>query len=336
MSGRSFEVFPKAAIAVDPVHVGTGGARLGRVDNTIVRDPVTRVPKIPGSSLAGVLRSYVAMQEETGRDESSRPKPYYPDCAGQGQPRQDGSGGHCGQPDCRVCTVFGFARGGRGGFAGLASFSDAHVLLFPVATREGPLWVTAPSALRLLDGLRDQEDVAENKLYRNGSSDQPLNLGWLLLPVQKYCKMSTITDKLKNMHIPEYIRNRMGIVSDKLFSHVVNSNLEVRTSVAIDPATGAAEEGLLFTYEALPRGTVVLWEITCRNPAHCRIGKNEVAVRCPADVHQVVTGGFPYLEALGIGGMGSRGMGRLRVLNPDGKVSGASQCNVSKASQGDP
>lgn len=353
MNDKSFEVFPKAAIAVDPVHVGTGGARLGRVDNTIVRDPVTRVPKIPGSSLAGVLRSYVAMAQQVenpNRQVNGKPKAYYPDCAGQGQPRQDGSGGHCGKPDCPVCTVFGFARGGGGGFAGLASFSDVHVLLFPVATREGPCWVTAPSALRLLEGLRDQKDVEENKLHRKESSDQRLNLGWLLLPVEKYDEMSKVTEELKIINIPEYICRRIGIVSDKLFSHVVNSNLEVRTSVAIDPATGAAEEGALFTYEALPRGTVLLWEVTCRNPAHFKIGGKTVkAVSHPDGVHGVVARGFPYLEALGIGGMGSRGMGRIRVLNPNGNVSGtsqkspndpadagdteASQANISGASQ---
>jgi CRISPR-associated protein Cmr4 len=95
----------------------------------------------------------------------------------------------------------------------------------------------------------------------------------------------------------------------------VNSNLEVRTSVAIDPATGAAEEGALFTYEALPRGTVLFWEVTCRNPKHFKINQDDVkAVGSPEKVRDVVTDAYSYLEHLGIGGMGSRGMGRLRVL----------------------
>ncbi len=318
MKNGSFETFQIAAMAVDPVHVGTGGARLGRVDNTIVRDPVTKVPKIPGSSVAGVLRTYVAMHEEAtngARQVNGKDKPYYPDCAGQGQPRRDGFGGHCGRSDCKVCTVFGFARGDRGGFAGLASFSDAHVLLFPVATRLGPIWITAPGALRLIDRLRNYEDVADNEVHRAASSNDPLNLGWLLLPVSEH-DMQRVTTALGALHVPQYIVDRLGIVSDKLLSHVVNSNLEVRTSVAIDPATGAAEEGALFTYEALPRGTVLLWDVTCRNPQHFRIGQAAVqAVTSVQAVHDVVATGFPYLEALGIGGMGSRGMGRLRVLN---------------------
>jgi len=49
------------ALTLDPVHVGTGGYRLGRVDNTITREPGTNLPKIPGSSLNGVTRAYTAM-----------------------------------------------------------------------------------------------------------------------------------------------------------------------------------------------------------------------------------------------------------------------------------
>ena len=65
-------------------------------------------------------------------------------------------------------------------------------------------------------------------------------------------------EEVFNDKFPDPIRNRVVLVSDGLFSQIVNSNLEVRTSVAINPETGAAEEGALFTYEAIPRATV-LW-----------------------------------------------------------------------------
>lgn len=312
---KSFECYRHLGLALDPIHVGAGGARLGRVDNTIVRDPATKLPKIPGSSLAGVLRTYVAMAQESGRGESQRDKPYYPDCAGQGQPRPDGSGGHCGLRDCKVCTVFGFARGkdSAGGFAGLAAFSDMHLLLFPVATREGPVWVTSPGALRVA-GI-DQKIPDENKIYRKNGQGRSLNLGWLLLDGGNL-QDSALDGDLKALGIPDYIHDRVALVSDKLFSHVVNSNLEVRTSVAIDTSTGAAQEGALFTYEALPRTSVLCWDVICRFPGHFRIGNEQVeAVKSPEEVHGVVKQGHPYLEALGIGGMGTRGMGRLKVLD---------------------
>jgi CRISPR-associated protein Cmr4 len=300
----SFKPFPRAGLALDPIHVGAGGSRLGRVDNTIVRDPVTRIPKIPGSSLAGVFRAYAAMV-----------KGNYPDCAGQGQPRSNGSGGHCGKADCPICTVFGFARGNAGGFAGLAAFSDAQVLLFPVATREGPIWVTCATALRVIEALRTFPDVTEDAIHREKDA-QPLNLGWLMLPVKTRPKeWPDASGALTTLGVPEYVRTRVGLISDKLFGHVVNSNLEVRTSVSIDPTTGAAEEGALFTYEALPRATVLVWEVTCRNPIHYKVGKDPVGAVKDADaVNGVVSDAHSYLEHLGIGGMGTRGMGRLRVL----------------------
>ena len=301
---KSFETFTFSGMALDPIHVGTGGTRLGRVDNTIVRDPVTKIPKIPGSSLAGVMRAYTAMA-----------KGKYPTCAGLGQPEHGGAGGHCGQADCPVCTVFGFARGkdSDGGFAGLAGFSDMHVLLFPVASQLGPQWVTSPGAMRFAGA--DISITNENAVYQGAGSDHPLNLGWLMLSVENHDEWDSLKTKLNELKLPDYMQSKVLLVSDKLFAHIVNSNLEVRTSVAIDPATGSAVEGALFTYEALPRGTVLVWEMTCRNPKHFKINGNDVtAVESPEKVRDVVAAAHSYLEHLGIGGMGSRGMGRLHVL----------------------
>ncbi|MGE5488380.1 MAG: type III-B CRISPR module RAMP protein Cmr4 [bacterium] len=314
--GESFKTHRITGMAVDPIHVGTGGGRLGRVDQSIVRDPVTRVPKIPGSSLAGVYRAYCAMHQQSSapsRTIDGSPKPYYPDCAGQGQPDKQGKRGHCGKHNCPICTVFGFARSAGGGFAGLAAFSDAQVLLFPVATREGPVWITCPGAMRLVGaGMGELPDAA---VYRS-KGEQPLNLGWLLLPVEKLPEGNDPKQWL-NSTIPGFIGDRLAVVSDKLFSHIVNSNLEVRTSVSINPETGAAEEGALFTYEALPRSTVLLWEVICKNPAHFKVGNAAVdAVKDTDEVFNVVAAAHPYMECLGIGGMGTRGMGRLRVLSP--------------------
>jgi CRISPR-associated protein Cmr4 len=312
-----YQKFLHVGLALDPIHVGAGGARLGRVELTIVRDPVTRVPKIPGSSLAGVYRTYVAMEEHEqnpNRQVNGQPRPYYPHCAGLGQPREDYKG-HCAQPDCPVCTVFGFARGRdqAGGFAGLAAFTDAHVLLFPVPTRQGPRWITCPDALWLI-GL-EVRGVDQDAVYLDSPQNNPLNLGWLLLPVTACAQFQNIVQSLQSRRVPDYIRNRLALVPDRLFAHIVNSNLEVRTSVAINPATGAAEEQALFSYEALPRGTVLAWEIIARNPQHFQIqGQRISAVSSPDDVHAEVQLAHPYLEHLGIGGMGTRGMGRLKVL----------------------
>lgn len=297
---NGFTVHRVIGLAVDPIHVGTGGMRLGRVDNTIVRDPVTRLPKIPGSSLAGVHRAYAAMALEEERlalpEKQRRERPYYPDDAGASHKGTDGA----------IHAVFGHAS-----FAGLAAFSDAYVALFPVSTRYGPRWVTSPGGLHHLDVNQVIED--EGKAYVRGGSGT-LNLGWLHLQV---AAKDVLTDGLlKGFGIhggAPCSAEEIVLVSDKLFCHVVNSNLEVRTSVAIDPATGAADEGKLFTYEAIPRGAILVWEVTCRAPRHFGREVKDAADR-PCSVDAIVRKAHPYLKALGIGGMGTRGMGRLRIL----------------------
>jgi CRISPR-associated protein Cmr4 len=234
-----YQKFLHVGLALDPIHVGTGGARLGRVDLTIVRDPVTRVPKIPGSSLAGVYRTYVAMalEEQRSQQNPQRSRPYYPDCAGLGQPRGDYLG-HCAQPDCPVCTVFGFARGRdqSGGFAGLAAFTDAHVLLFPVPTRQGPRWITCPDALRLL-GLEVQ-GVDQDAVYLDSPQNNRLNLGCLLLPVIPCGQFQNIVHSLRNFGVPNYICERLALVPDRLLSTRPPERRRSRPSSPTRPCRG--------------------------------------------------------------------------------------------------
>ncbi len=226
-------------MTTDPVHIGTGGMRLGRVDNTIVREPGTNLPKIPATALHGAIRNYAARRY--GK----------PQCAGQK--------GHCGRPTCPICYTFGSTQGEAASFSGVVSIGDARILLFPVYSMVGPVWVTSPSVLRDA-GIGECEVSADKAKWGNSDSelptDKPLNLGWLM--VEREADLPPISWPSQ---IPQQIRKRVVLVSDKLFSQIVNSNLEVRTSVAINPETGAAEEGALFTYEAIPRATILWFEV---------------------------------------------------------------------------
>jgi len=379
-------------LTLDPVHIGTGGTRLGRVDNSIVREPGTRLPKIPGTSLHGVIRSYAA--HRYGK----------PQCAGPGQ--QEGRK-HCGQPTCPICYTFGYARDQGGGHAGVVSIGDARLLLFPVYSMVGPVWVTSPSALedagfRPNGDAKQRFDVAEGKAKWDASlfSKDTLNLGWLM--VERDGDFPAVSWP---EGIPEQIRKRVVLVSDKLFSQIVNSNLEVRTSVAINPDTGAAEEGALFTYEAIPRATVLWmdvvvndcrdkfptkkqWQEICQNveetlperlpesetaaenalrqlgyigkrpsrgkdesedqfqkrqrdywrqvkPAHqaCKHALQTLTWKKPLDI---VSLGLEWAEHLGVGGMGTRGFGRIRNLHCQ-QVTPTSvvKCNGEENAHGD-
>lgn len=381
---KPFEMERYFAISLDPVHVGTGGYRLGRVDNTIVREPGTNVPKIPGSSIAGVTRAYTAMavQGDTelpiGSDNSidfnaykrckylrpaykfaeqvlpdrllikrndegkltyqgKDPTKYF-SCAGKGA--EDGDG-HCGEPDCEVCVTFGFSKK-KSSFQGLAQFHDARILFFPVYTMIGPVWITCPSILAYFN----QQCHVDPEKFRPINTTTPplggrLNFGWLLLEQDStgpfkidFSTFSESTPLCKKVY--EMVFERTFVVSDRVFSQIVNDNLEVRTSVAIDPQTGAAEEGALFTYEAIPRATVFWFEVVFSNPRHFKIdGKKTITMKSKdeiadsknlkeeeADIPWLKTNvknGLKYFETLGIGGMNTRGMGRIRVFFGNGK-----------------
>lgn len=118
----------------------------------------------------------------------------------------------------------------------------------------------------------------------------------------------------------EEIFKRLVIVSDSVFSQIVNSNLEVRTSVSIDPTTGAAEERALFTYEAIPRATILYFDVVYQKPEHFGLS---VEVDGRKDIEAIIATvetGFELFEYLGVGGMGTRGFGKLRVLGLDKKL----------------
>lgn len=290
------------ALALDPLHVGTGGYRLGRVDMSIVREPGTNVPKIPGTSLAGACRTYAAMQEAGA----------FPRCAGQGQSGQ----GHCGQYSCPVCVTFGYSKGDKGSFQGLAQFSDARLLLFPVHSLAGPVWVTCPDALGEIkeENIPSISDDTKIHVASGVTTQSKLNLGWLMLDVEKNDFFLVGVQSV----VPEEILNRAVLVSNKLFGHIVNDNLEVRTSVSIDPQTGAASEGALFTYEALPRASVLFFEVGVSDPKfYCINGKTPLHEETEPrkKVVQTVEKGLHLFTCMGVGGMNTRGMGRLKVLN---------------------
>lgn len=282
-------------LTLDPVHPGAGGYRLGRVDNSIAREPGTRLPKIPGSSLHGAARSYAAYLYEK------------PGCAGQGQ---QGSSKHCGQPaDCPICYTFGYIKDKNSMSSGVINVFDAQLLLFPVHSLAGPVWVSVPARLRdaefTLTNLPDPWD--EEKALVTLKGCERLNLGWLMLDAAGQVEVQPP----EVWHGEEWktVAHRIVLVSASLFSHIVNSNLEVRTSVAINPETGAAEEGALYTYEAIPRAAFLTAEVVLDD--YPQEFPQDERWKTPLDV---VKAGLGMIEYLSVGGMGTRGFGRLKLI----------------------
>jgi len=80
------------------LHIGAGNdaIEIGGMDNPIIRDPRTRLPYIPGSSLKGKMRSL--LEWKLGKVRENRGNP----C-------------NCGESDCPVCRVYGVAIGRNSG-----------------------------------------------------------------------------------------------------------------------------------------------------------------------------------------------------------------------------
>jgi len=277
------------AISLDPIHIGSGGYGLGRVDNTIVRDPTTDVPKIPGTSLAGAYRAYAGLvKEEEGKTDNEVKE--------------------------EIKKIFGDENQ-----QGIVRFFDAHIVLFPVSSIQGTVWITTKDLLeQWFDGIKNK-DGEELKIPKEANEDKaigikgiddskPLNLGWLMLDMKD-------NDGEKSICLPLEIKQKVKkivMVSEKLFSHIINDNLEVRTSVKIDPNTGAAVSGALFTYEAIPRGTVLGFDVVIDK-------RNDIN----EDIEGLLNSTNPYLKMLGIGGLGTRGFGRMDVMSEtNGRTSG--------------
>lgn len=299
-------------MAIDPVHIGTGGYRLGRVDNSIVREPGTRLPKIPGTSLHGAARSYAAQLYGT------------PEASGQKQDQVADPGSN------PVCYTFGYTKktrgdsdeGGYEAYSGVVNIFDAHVLLFPVHSMYGPVWVTTRERMEEAGfSFKDSTSLEKGHALTSFERSDPLNLGWLIVEVQGKFELAEVPDGWKDEKRWGAVRERLVVVHEALFTHVVNSNLEVRTSVAIDPDRGAAEDRALFTYEALPRATFLTVEVVLDDyregsgkrpfPTAKTAKGNPVNWKGPLDV---VSAGLGLAEWLGVGGMGTRGFGRIAVV----------------------
>ena len=317
------------AESLDPIHIGTGEFRLGRVDNTIVREPGTNLPKIPGSSLSGVARAYTAML--TGRYrwmDGAEEKM----CAGKGGP--DGEK-HCGKPECPVCATYGFSIGQRS-FQGLAQIGDARILFFPVHSPCGPLWISCPEVLADagIPGLPAPGDsaIVFGAGQLDGIDGAPVVVGWRALLRLEQTRLENTpavntwqcgARLLSGVSQLAPALSRLVVVSERHFSDIVNDHLEVRTSVSISPATGAAEHGALFTAEAIPRATFFFFPVTYLKPGYFRVpspdgpGKpvqNGGVDATVEDIRQRVEDGLKLMEMLGVGGINTRGMGRLRLL----------------------
>ena len=325
------------AIALDPIYIGTGGYTIGRVDNTIVRDPITNLPKIPWSSLAWTWRYYSALKLIDNFDKSKQCeccendvnlecndwKSYWwcgsnknlkPSikCAWQDEASTDEWGktndwtGHCWH--CIVCHSFWFSKKDLS-YQWRLFFSDLQIFAFPVSTYRWIYWVINPEFVE----KKAEEWKVKTKDWWE------INLGYLNFETEKI-SWNNLEKLLKkdwqnyleqiDYNIKSRLQENFVIVWDDLFAQIVNANLETRTSVSIDPITGAAKEGALFTSEATPRLTIFVWKIRFKVP----VADDKIAPKLTFElVEKMLKDTRDLFKVFGIWGMTTRWFGRLEV-----------------------
>jgi len=288
--------------ALDPTHIGAGGYRLGRVDNTVMRDAGSNLPKIPGSSISGACRSAAIYSlPETERAQAM----VY---ARETLDKQNTERTHRGGQD-PIAKVFGFAEGDEKGTSqiGMVSFRDAHIFAFPVSTMNGPRWVTTVSRLneagcKNVPVPKNETEVLTQKQENTSSR---LNIGWLLLDTKAEDIPFPQALLDYDLILMQRIEKALLVVDENLFASIINANLEVRTSVSIDFETGAGVDGALFTYEAVPRGTLYQSAVCFDDDRY-----PEQASSAPELVKKAMT----LATQLGLGGMTTRGFGRMQAI----------------------
>jgi CRISPR-associated protein Csm3 len=132
------------------LHIGSGNDKveIGGMDNPVIRNPLTREPYIPGSSIKGKMRALLEWKE--GKVKESRGDP----CK-------------CGKPDCPICRIFGSGNSGEEEKA--RSRGPSRLLI-----RDAEL--TKKSKKNFSDGKPILEDKIENALNRITAQANPRHI----------------------------------------------------------------------------------------------------------------------------------------------------------------
>lgn len=288
---------------LDPVHTGKGGVETGYIDNEILREPGTNLPKITGKAIKGMCRAY-SNHVYRSKCETIVGK----NCAGKDD--------HCGE--CPICRTFGTSKE-KSEVMGAFRFNDAHICLFPVYSyTHGPIWTSTPSRFGKLTGTvfdfqcddetacvwnKDTMIAVGQRLFSDVRQLDRKLLGHAESTFRKHPQISQIIDK-----------PRLVLVSERLFSKTVNENLEIRTSVSIHPLTGTADEGALYTYEAIPMGAVLMAADVGYDTGPDRDQKFETFDSEWGSPDKVVQKGLSLAAFMGLGGMKTPGFGRMSMV----------------------
>ena len=224
--------------AVSPLHMGAGTA-LGLIDNPIQREVHTDWPSIAGSGIKGAIRHGLGEQE--------------------------------GWKNGKLTAVFGPEAGAPELHAGAISFSDAHVVCFPVRSMKNAyVYASCPTALARLKRLTGASWLVPNVEESDAllSNSNLLQEGRLVLETLAYngqvdervVVISTwlADNALSEGFFADKLKADLVLLSDTDFTHFVRNATLVEPHVRIDEKTGTAASTGLFYTENLPPETLLV------------------------------------------------------------------------------
>jgi CRISPR-associated protein Cmr4 len=230
--------------SLSPLHAGTGQG-VGVIDQPIAREKATNIPFLPGSSIKGVFRDAY-----TGPDK---------------------------------IKIFGPETDNAEDHASSVTFSDARLILLPVRSLAGVFaWVTSPFILqRFKRDLKDipfesepqiENIIVENKTCLVCEDSSPLIISEthhavvledIKLTAEKSPELQKWANFLSESIFPEHVdwqtslKDRLCLVSDDVFSFLLEIGTEVTARIRIEEDRKTAAEHALWYEEALPAETIL-------------------------------------------------------------------------------
>lgn len=290
---------------VSPLHMGAGSA-IGLIDNPIQREVHTEWPSMAGSGIKGAIRH--ALKGESGWTNGDLTAIFGPDP---------------GQRDSAEL------------YAGAISFSDAHMVCFPVRSlKRAYVYATCPTALARLKRLvnagwevppvNEQDALIVNDELKQGDQIILEALSFNA-NAEKRNEVSEIARYLAEKTLPEgffadKLKTDLVILSDTDFTHFVKNSTLVEPHVRISDETGTAEGGGLFYTENLPPESLL---VSLAMASHVRDGKTSMNA---GNVMEKVSGALNNGKVWQFGGDATTGRGlvMLRIATTGGRDEGKS------------
>ena len=224
------------------VHAGCG-QEVGTVDLPIQRERTTRFPIIQG--IKGAIRSFYRLQCTQNKE-----------CAQNSE-----------------TEIFGSAPGASENETpqpGAIAFSEAKILLFPVRNPDELfVWITSPLAIKrfykalekestLGDKIKNLDDntaIVFNENFKNNVWLEEVKLEAIFSNKKEWDFINVISQTIKDKDIRDRLNKNIVIVSDKVFSNIVETMTEVIPRIVINRDTKTTDN--LWYEEYLPQDTIM-------------------------------------------------------------------------------